>query len=350
MSMNSEIKELRESAQQVISGLGLAADEKTAWPTIAELGWLMVSAPEDLGGLGFGIAGTCALQLEMGRGLATVPYLPAMLAIEAICNGDIDAKEEWVERLSTAAEYIAAPLADSQLNVAGGSLNGFATAVQSADLASHVLIATPACVALVPLTAAGVNVIARQTWDETRRLFDVQFNNVALDEKLVLASGAAAQSLSQRLSTLRDFGLAADAVGGAAAILAMTVEYLQTRQQFGRPLALFQALKHRCADLKALVEASDALLHDSLGRLADQFGAADVAAEAEIMGKAAKRLACSAYATVTEESVQLHGGIGMTEEHDCHLFLKRALLNDQLGLGNDRYETELANNLLSRFA
>lgn len=347
--MNSEIKELRESALQVISGLGVAANEQTVWPTIAELGWLMVSAPEDLGGLGFGLAGVCALQLEMGRGLATVPYLPAMLAIEAVCNGEIEAKEEWVERLSTAADYIAAPLADSELSVTGGSLNGFATAVLSADLASHVLVSTPTCVALVPLTATGVNVIARQTWDETRRLFDVQFNHVTLDAKLTLASGAAAQALSQRLSTLRDFGLAADAIGGAAAILAMTVEYLQTRQQFGRPLALFQALKHRCADLKALVEASDALLHDSLGRLGDRFGAADVAAEAEIMGKAAKRLACSAYATVTEESVQLHGGIGMTEEHPCHLFLKRALLNDQLGLGNDRYETDLANNLLRRY-
>lgn len=348
--MNSEIKELRESAHQVMTGLGLAADEQKAWPTIAELGWLMVSAPEHLGGLGFGIAGLCALQVELGRGLATVPYLPAMLAIEAVCSGDIQNQTEWVERLSTAAEYIAVPLAASSIKVASGMLDGFVTAVQSADTASHVLINTGECVALVPLNAAGVTAVARSTWDETRRLFDVQFNNVALDEKLTLASGAAAQALSQRVSTLRDFGLAADAVGGAAAILAMTVEYLQTRQQFGRPLALFQALKHRCADLKALTEAADALLHDSLSRLDDRFGDTQVAAEAETMGKAAKRLACSAYATVAEEALQLHGGIGMTEEHGSHLFLKRALLNENLGLGNDRYEMDLADDLLRRFA
>lgn len=348
--MNSEIKELRESAQQVISDSGIAADEKNTWPQIAELGWLMVSAPEVLGGLGFGIAGVCALQLEMGRGLSTVPYLPAMLAIEAVCNGEIESKEEWVERLSTAAEYIAAPLADSPIEIKNGALNGLATAVPSADNASHVLISTAECVALVPLNAAGMKIISRQTWDETRRLFDVQFNNVALDAKLTLASGANAKILSQRLATLRDFALAADAVGGANAILAMTVEYLQTRQQFGRPLALFQALKHRCADMKAQVEAADALLHDNLNKIAMNFGAADIADDAENKGKAAKRLACSAFATIAEEAVQLHGGIGMTEEHNCHLFLKRALLNDQLGLGNERYEIDLAEGLLRRFA
>lgn len=347
--MNSEIKELRESAQQVVSGSGIASDEKTTWPQIAELGWLMVSAPEDLGGLGFGIAGICALQLEMGRGLSTVPYLPALLAIEAVVNGEIQNKEEWVERLSTAAEYIAAPLADSSLKTANGTLSGFATAVPSADTASHILVSTNDSVALVPVNAAGVNIVARKTWDETRRLFDVQFNNVALDKNLTLASGAAAKALTQRLSTLRDFGLAADAVGGAAGILAMTVEYLQTRQQFGRPLALFQALKHRCADLKALVEASDALLHDNLGKIAADFGSAEIADDAENKGKAAKSLACSAFATIAEEALQLHGGIGMTEEHDCHLFLKRALLSEQLGHG-DNYDVELANNLLRRFA
>lgn len=348
--MNSEIKELRESAQQVISGLGLAADEQKAWPTIAELGWLMVSAPEDLGGLGFGIAGLCALQLELGRGLATVPYLPAMLAIEAVCSSAIEAREDWLERLTTAAEYVAAPLVEPTVNIAGGTVSGLATAVASADQASHVLLNTAEWVALIPVAAAGVKVTARPTWDETRRLFDVQFDNVALDAKLVLASGTAARELSRRLSTLRDFGLAADAVGGAAAMLAMTVEYLQTRQQFGRPLALFQALKHRCADLKALTEAADALLHDNLARLGDRFANAEIAVEAEIMGKAAKQLASSAFATVAEEALQLHGGIGMTEEHACHLFLKRALLIEQLGLGGGRYEHDLADNLLRRFA
>ncbi len=344
MSMNSEIKELHESARQVMDGIGLAADEQITWPTIAELGWLMVSAPEELGGLGMGLAGVCALQLEQGRGLATVPYLPALLSIEAIVHGELADKESWLERLTTGEGYVAAPLADSQIKVGDAlTLSGVLTTVSSVDRASHVLVATNDVVALVPVESAQVT--ARRTWDETRRFSDLRLDGVAVDKALVIASGDAAKTLTQRLATLRDFALAADAVGGAAAMLAMTVDYLQTRQQFGRPLALFQALKHRCADLKALVEAADALLHDNLARVGDELAGAD----AEALARAAKQLACSAYATVAEEGIQLHGGIGVTEEHPCHLFLKRALLNEQLGRG-DCSAQALADGLLQRFA
>jgi alkylation response protein AidB-like acyl-CoA dehydrogenase len=344
--MSAELSELHDSARQVLDGLGLAAQEQTTWPLIAELGWLMVSAPEELGGLDMGLAGACALHTELGRGLATVPFLPAMLAIDALCQGEIPDRESLLERLTTGEDYIAAPLAESSLVIEAGSngeliLAGAAVAVPSADRASHLLVCTSAGdhVALLPLQQPGVQISARPTWDETRRLFDLQFDNVAVDQQLVLASGSAARALTARVSMNRDFGLAADAVGGASALLEMTVEYLQMREQFGRPLALFQALKHRCADLKALTEAAQALLLDNLGRL----GGADAP---DILGKAAKQLACSAYATVAEEALQLHGGIGMTSEHECHLFLKRAMLNEHLGRGLDSYASDLAENLL----
>jgi alkylation response protein AidB-like acyl-CoA dehydrogenase len=347
MSMNSEIKELHESARQVIDGLGLAADEQSTWSTIAELGWLMVSAPEELGGLGMGLEGLCALQLEQGRGLVTVPYLPALLSIEAIVHGELADKASWLERLTTGESYVAAPLADSAITVARNddtlTLTGLLTTLSSVDRASHVLVATDAVVALLPVASAQVT--ARRTWDTTRRFSDLRFDGVAVDKSLVVAVDAAAAALTRRLATMRDFALAADAVGGAAAILKMTVDYLQTRQQFGRPLAMFQALKHRCADLKAQVEAADALLHDNLARAGDDLAGA----EAETLARAAKQLACAVYAAAAEEGIQLHGGIGVTEEYPCHLFLKRALLNEQLGRG-DCYEQALADELLQRFA
>jgi len=296
-----------------------------------------------------GLAGACALHTELGRGLATVPFLPAMLAIDALCQGEIPDREGMLERLTTGVDYIAAPLAESSLAIETGSngeltLAGAAVAVPSADRASHLLVCTSAgdYVVLVSLEQSGIEVTARPTWDETRRLFELQFANVVVDPQLILASGASARALTARLSMIRDFGLAADAVGGAAALLEMTVEYLQVREQFGRPLALFQALKHRCADLKALMEGAQALLLDSLGRLGD----AEAAGDADILGKAAKQLACSAYATVAEEALQLHGGIGMTSEHECHLFLKRAMLNEHLGRGLDSYASDLAESLL----
>ncbi len=105
---------------------------------------------------------------------------------------------------------------------------------------------------------------------------------------------------------------------------------------------MFQALKHRCADLKALTAAAEALL---LGNLDKAVHGSD--AEAEVMGKQAKSLACSVYFRVAEESLQLHGGIGMTSEHVCHRFLKRALLNAQLGRPNGSYDLDIAASTLN---
>ena len=338
--MSAELNELRDSARAVLSGAGVAADEASTWPSLVELGWLMVSTPEEFGGLGQGLAGACAIYTEMGRALATAPYISAMLSLDAIQNSTRSDRDAWLERLM-AGEYVAAPLADAQLKVTDGSVSGAMHAVPSADTATHFLVLTDARIALMPRDAAGVAFTERQTWDQTRRLFDVSFDKAKPSPDLILAEGAAAASLAERIRAHRDFALAADAVGGAASILDITVEYLKTRSQYGRPLAMFQALKHRCADLKAAATAAEALLASSLDRV---DGDTDVKALA-LLGKKAKHFACVTYAAVTEESVQLHGGIGMTSEHPCHLYLKRALLNQHLGR-DANYEAEIAASAL----
>jgi len=345
--MSGELLELRDSARQVLSGGGLAAPEQKTWSQVLELGWLLVAVPEELGGLDQGLAGACAFHEECGRALATAPYLPAMLAIDAVCAAARADRADWLERLTT-RDLATAPLADAELRLSDDRpdrwrLSGKVAAVPSADRASHVLLCTTdgQTVALVPLAQPGVERVARPTWDETRRLFDLQLSDVELERDHILASGAAAQALTRRLATQRDFALAADAVGGASALLDSTIEYLKTRRQFGRPLALFQALKHRCADLKAQVCSAEALLGEALARAGDDLGGG----AAEAAGRSAKLQACSVYAQVAEESLQLHGGIGMTAEHPCHLFLKRALLDERLGRG-DGYELPLADRLL----
>jgi len=170
--------------------------------------------------------------------------------------------------------------------------------------------------------------------------------DVEVDPGLVVARSDRAEGIARRLSVLRDFGLASDAVGGAGALLEATVEYLQTRRQFGRPLALFQALKHRCADPKAITEAADALLIDGLDRVGELARDSDSLARGDLMGRAVKQLACTAYMTVAEEALQLHGGIGMTSEHECHLFLKRAMLNEHLGRQQGCYDVGIADHCL----
>ncbi len=184
----------------------------------------------------------------------------------------------------------------------------------------------------------------RPAWDTTRRLFDLRFTGMELDEQLVLARGPAAQALTRRLITLRDLALAADAVGGANALLELTVEHFQVAA-----IVVLLPCSRRSTPLaawKTLIAAAEALLLDSLGRLGDSIGGA----EAELKGKTVKHLACATYARVAEEALQLHGGIGMASEHQCHLFLKRALLNERLGRQDDRYELDIADGLLAGLA
>lgn len=344
--MSEYLNELRDSARQVIDSAGLPASEETTWPLMAELGWFLTTVPEALDGLGLGVVEAGALHRELGRGLTQAPFLPAMLAIDALSHSDLEDRAELIMNFATGG-CVTTSLAQSALALASGTtLAGTLPAVLSADNASHVLVwtADSDCVALVALDQAGVEVTARATWDITRRLFDVTFTGVALAQQRVLARGEAAATLLARLIALRDFGLAADALGAGDALLDMTVEHLQTRKQFGRPLALFQALKHRCADMKALLAGADALLADTLGAVADdQLASPDTALRAQ----KARLLACSAFSQVAEEALQLHGGIGMASEHPCHLFLKRAMLSEHLATGADASAAAIADQYIA---
>lgn len=345
--MSDYLNELRDSARQVVAGAGTPMLEDTTGPLIVELGWLLTLVPEELDGLGLGVLEATALHSELGKGLNQAPFLPAMMAIDALCQSALADKAEWIGRFTT-GDLVTTSLAEPCIALQDSVLSGVAGVVQSADNASHVLLWTSdeQCVALIDLQQSGVGLVARETWDTTRRLFDVKLNNLALDSQVVVASGADAAKLIARLRTLRDFALAADSLGGGNAILELTIEHLRTRRQYGRPLALFQALKHRCADLKNILAAAEALLNDSLSRLADDIDSP----EAQLAAKKAKYLACATYAKVTEEALQLSGGIGMAVEYPCHLYLKRSMLNEHLGAGEDHYPDFIAEQFLASLA
>src|SRR3990167_2852704 len=250
--MTVELTELQDSARRGMNGAGLAAAEDALWSQIIELGWLLVAVPEALAGLEAGILGASTMHAELGRRLSAAPYLPAMLAVDAICQSDLIERDSWLERL-VGGELVTTALAECRIRADGNRrLSGVAVGVQSADSARHILVWTADhdAVVLVALDRPGVEITARPTWDRTRRLFDVHLANVDLADQTILAEGAGASVLIERLLSQRDFALAADAIGGASALLDLTVEHLQTRVQFKRPLAMFQALKHRCADMK----------------------------------------------------------------------------------------------------
>jgi alkylation response protein AidB-like acyl-CoA dehydrogenase len=122
----------------------------------------------------------------------------------------------------------------------------------------------------------------------------------------------------------------------------MTVAYLQVRRQFARPLAMFQALKHRCADLHAMIAATESLLWSQ--------GSTVAILDPLCRAGALKAQAASVFHTVAEEAIQLHGAIGLTAEYSCHLFLKRALLDASLAGESDAHEAAAGKQAIQRLA
>lgn len=344
--MNEFLKELQDSARQVMQGAGTPAKEESTWAQLVELGWLLAAVPEELDGLGLGVEGAVMLHLELGRNLAEVPFLPATMAIEALCHSGLANKAELIANFTMGGGFASAPLIEPEVSTHNGVLNGKVATVQSADNASHLLVwaSDKSSVALVAMDADGVAFTSRPTWDVTRRLFDVTLTNVT--PEYILAEDSVAEAMIVRLQNLRDFALAADSLGGSAALLDVTLEHLKTRVQFGRPLASFQALKHRCANLKTEIATAEALLNDSLSRVATEIGSDD----AVFKGKKAKYLASQTYANVVEDCIQLSGGIGMAQEYPTHLYLKRSMLSEHLGTLGNRYAADIAETFLQNLA
>ena len=317
--------ELQDAARKAFGGDGLAPDAAASWTLIAEMGWLMMAAPEALGGLGLGREAAGVIHEELGRALVPGPAIAQMLVIEALCKADGLAERDALLSRATAGEVMTASLA-------GAGAAGRLDFVPDADRASHVLLVEPERVLLVPIEPAQVT--PRDTWDKTRRLFDVRLGEDP--DGLELAQGEAAAALGDRLRSQLLFALAGDSIGGANSILGLTIDYLTVRRQFGRPLALFQALKHRVADMKTRLSAAEALFWSRAG---------DRAATVADLG-ALKALATRVYRAIAEDSIQLHGGIGLTMEHHCHLFLKRAMLNCALGGDSDHWEEQAGRQAL----
>lgn len=296
MSMNRS--ELQDSARKAFGEAGLVPDADASWANLSDMGWFMMTVPEAQGGLGLGAEAAGVIHYELGRALVPGPTITQMLVIEALAaTGQIELLERAI-----GGEVMTTDLCHAL----------------DADKASQILLVSDERIAVAPIAS----VTHRVSWDETRRLFEV-----TAGDETVLVSGTDAQALADRLRATLLLALSADSLGGAEAALNMTIDYLKTRRQFDRPLAMFQALKHRVADLKIAHRAAEALLWNR---------ATGTPSLAE-MG-ALKAHCTTVYARIAEEAIQLHGGIGLTLEHPCHLFLKRAFLNCALGGDADHWE------------
>ncbi|MCE0761981.1 acyl-CoA/acyl-ACP dehydrogenase [Pseudonocardia kujensis] len=291
------------------------------WAETAEMGWPALALPEDLGGAGYGPSEFAVLCEELGRGVAVGPLLASAGFALPVLLGCEDPVARDLVRAVAAGSRIAALVDDptSTLDRAADALTGTASRVLDAGSAHVLVIARGETVLIADTTAAGVATTRVPSTDPSRRIFRVTFDSTPVTE---LAATPDAVALARATA---DINLAATHVGGAAQALDMTLEYLGTRHQFGKPIGSFQALKHRMADAAVAVSLARELVHGAAATVGRGSPA-----DATLATRTALIAAAQAAQEVTEEAIQLHGGIGFTEEHDIGLYYRRAVADRDL--------------------
>ena len=293
---------------------------------MAELGWMGLVVPEAQGGLGLGTLELAVVLEELGRVAAPGPFLSTQLVIAALVRaGSADQRRAWLPGLVAGRAFASlAYLEESDRHDAGGvtlrarrTRDGYSLA--GAKL--FVLDAPGADLFLVPRKAAGVRVRPEETIDLTRRVGEVTLRDVAVPRVALLGGEGKAWPLLERLLDLGAIGIAADSLGGAERSLEMAVEYSKTREQFGRKIGSFQALKHMAAEVVAEVEPARSLVWYAA------YAFDHRPREAARAATVAKARLGDVYARAVRRAVEMHGGIGFTWEHDLHLWFKRARWN-----------------------
>jgi alkylation response protein AidB-like acyl-CoA dehydrogenase len=280
---------------------------------------LGVAVGEDSGGIGGSFVDAAIVIEEAGRGLWPVPVVSSLAAIAALgANGVADLLQSVV-----AGDWRTALVVVDRLEVAGTALTGRAEHVIGAAGAELVVIASPD--GLYAVQAA--DVVTAEGLDPLRQLSIVSF---ARAEGQRLGDAAAAR---RAVDVLR-VALAVESVGVAAWCLDATVGYLKTREQFGRPIGSFQSLAHRAADLAVELSAATSTAYYAAWAV---DGAPD---EIAVAAPLAKAVCTEAAYRIAADTIQMHGGIGFTWEHDAHLYFKRALSN-RLLLGDSHAQREL---------
>jgi len=310
-----------ERVAQIADGSGW---DPAWWPEVTALGWTGVSVPEEAGGLGMGFMEEVVVLEETGRALFPGPYFSTVaLALPALAaEPDLVADVVAGKRAATLAWPGPGdePAVAGERNADGWRLSGSAMFVPDLGAAELVVVAGrsadgPALWA-AERDGAGSSWEPLPTVDSTRPLGRLALSGAT---GTLLAEGSEAAALLDRVRDRALAGLAAEAVGVASRALEMAVEHARTREQFGRPVGVYQAVSHRLAD--AFVEAESAR---SLTYWAG-WAVANGTEEAPDAAAAAKAYAAEAAISACERAIQVHGGIGFTWQHPLHRFYKRAL-------------------------
>ena len=281
---------------------------------VAELGWLGAHVPESLGGSGFGLIELSTLIAELGGALMPGAIVPTT-AVSAViaARGSEMLRGEGLTKLMDGSASAAFGVGGSA-TLSHGVLSGELTALGSASATTLLAIAGDEVV-ILPADRQGLNVVGHRATDLVRDFSRVTADDVAVSEDEIIVGGA--RYARGVLLTL----LAADSAGIARATLDTAVQYVKGREQFGRPVGSFQAVKHHCANMLVNAESAEAAAWGA-ARAVD--GPEDVFV---MMAATAAVVASESAFANAETNIHLHGGMGFTWEHDAHLHYRRAIAN-----------------------
>jgi|HubBroStandDraft_5_1064220.scaffolds.fasta_scaffold07606_2 alkylation response protein AidB-like acyl-CoA dehydrogenase len=280
------------------------------WPELARLGLLGLHISEERGGSGFTLSELLVVTDQLGRALTPGPFVPTVIASAVLAAaGTDDLQERWLPGLADGSATGAVALGGEVSTESGGTASGRAGVVISGHLADVLLVPSGDDVLVVEPAAGGVAITLPASLDPSRRAARVKLE------------GAAAAVLPGARRILTDIArtvLAAEAAGIASEVTRQAAEYAKVRQQFGRVIGTFEAVKHHCANMLVEAELATAAAWDA--------GRAGVAGGDQLSYAAAVAAVLGLPAAVSNAqlNIQVHGGIGFTWEHDAHLYLRRA--------------------------
>lgn len=302
------------------------------WRQGAELGWTSMLVPEALGGGSLSEHGLLDLVLvaeEMGRHVAPGPLAPVNIVAGAVARaGSAEQQEAVLPSLldgSALAAWCGHSPVDATAEGDGWVLSGSVPVVEAGASADHLLVAATTgddvVQLLVPAATPGVTVTPLAGLDLVRRHAAVTFAGARVPGEAAVGTPDDGPSEVERCLQLACVLQCAETCGAIDVVFGMTVEYLGDRWSFGRPLSSYQALKHRLADDKVVLESCHAA-----ATAAARAVATSSASAAELVSVAKSWIGPHATELI-QDCVQLHGGIGVTWEHDLHLYLRRATVN-----------------------
>jgi 3-oxochol-4-en-24-oyl-CoA dehydrogenase len=282
------------------------------WKQIADLGWLGLHVPERHGGSGFGPAELAVVADELGYAVSPGPFLATVTASAIVATlGDAGQRERYLPALADGSAPAGLGLAGGLSRDAGGRIDGTVRAVLGGRWAVVLLLRVEHDMIVLDARDPAVRVEPVAGLDPSLGLASVRLTALAVPPAAVLPGAArGAGGVFRSLA-------AAEAAGGARACLDLALDYAKERQQFGRVIGTFQAVKHHLANMLVGVELATALAWDAArGASSDN--------EARLAAAAAASLALTNYREAAQKSIQIFGGIGFTWEHDAHLYLRRA--------------------------